>query len=257
MTQARNASESKSDRGSTSASQPNPLFRVLSLDGGGAKGIYTLGVLKEVESLLHRPVCEGFDLIFGTSTGAIITALIALGRSVDQIRDLYRSRVVEVMAEFLPRAKSAALQRLASDEFGDQDFSAFKTNVGIVCTRWQFEQPMIFKTNIGQAHGRSASFVPGFGCKIKDVVEASCSAYPFFRKKTVKTSNDEEMALVDGGFCANNPTLYAIADATKALKIPPKRVRVVSVGVGEYPTPVYGVLDLMRLVGYVSQAMTT
>ena len=89
-------------------SQADPLFRILSLDGGGAKGIYTLGVLKEIEALLDRPVCEGFDLIFGTSTGAIITALIALGRSVDQIRDLYRSRVVEVMAKFLPRAKSAS-----------------------------------------------------------------------------------------------------------------------------------------------------
>jgi len=54
------------------------LFRVLSLDGGGAKGFYTLGALKEIEGMIGRPLCQRFDLIFGTSTGAIIAALICL-----------------------------------------------------------------------------------------------------------------------------------------------------------------------------------
>ena len=43
--------------------------RVLSLDGGGAKGFYTLGVLKEIEAMVGQSICERFDLIFGTSTG--------------------------------------------------------------------------------------------------------------------------------------------------------------------------------------------
>ena len=43
--------------------------------------------------------------------------------------------------------------------------------------------------------------------------------------------------LIDGGYCANNPTLYAIADAIMALKLPPEQLRVVSVGVGVYPSP--------------------
>ena len=60
------------------------LFRVLSLDGGGAKGFYTLGVLKEVEAMVGHRLCESFDLVFGTSTGAIIAALICLGKSVDE-----------------------------------------------------------------------------------------------------------------------------------------------------------------------------
>jgi patatin-like phospholipase/acyl hydrolase len=61
------------------ALQKDRICRILSLDGGGAKGFYTLGVLKEVEAKLGRKICEGFDLIFGTSTGAIIAALLALG----------------------------------------------------------------------------------------------------------------------------------------------------------------------------------
>jgi predicted acylesterase/phospholipase RssA len=49
--------------------------RILSLDGGGAKGFYTLGVLKEIEAMLGCPLHTRFDLIFGTSTGAIIATL--------------------------------------------------------------------------------------------------------------------------------------------------------------------------------------
>ena len=53
--------------------QPSKRYcRILSLDGGGAKGFYTLGVLKEIEAMINQPLAEKFDLIFGTSTGAII-----------------------------------------------------------------------------------------------------------------------------------------------------------------------------------------
>lgn len=60
--------------------------------------------------------------------------------------------------------------------------------------------------------------VPGFGCTIADAVKASCSAYPFLKKTTVKAGEGSEIALIDGGNCANNPKLYAIADAVIALK---------------------------------------
>ena len=61
-------------------------FRILSLDGGGAKGVYTLGVLKEIEALIGCPLWEHFDLVFGTSTGSIIAALTCLGNGVDESR---------------------------------------------------------------------------------------------------------------------------------------------------------------------------
>lgn len=46
------------------------VLRVLTFDGGGAKGFYTLGVLKEVETMIGCPLHQKFDLVFGTSTGA-------------------------------------------------------------------------------------------------------------------------------------------------------------------------------------------
>jgi predicted acylesterase/phospholipase RssA len=212
--------------------------KILSLDGGGAKGFYTLGVLKEIEAMmLGRPLCEHFDLIFGTSTGAIIAALLALGHRVDQIHSLYQKHVPTVMAHSKPSGRSAALRELASTVFGDHSFADVRTGVGIVATHWLLEKPMIFKTSVAQAHGRHATFVPGFGCKIADAVVASCSAYPFFNRTVVTTGDGREIELIDGGYCANNPTLYAIADAVEALKKSPSDLRVVSLGVGGYPEP--------------------
>lgn len=214
----------------------NSPCRILSLDGGGAKGFYTLGVLKEIEGLVGAPLCERFDLIFGTSTGGIIAALLALGLDVDSIHKLYADHVPTVMRRWRRSGKSKALTELATTVFGEQTFTAFKTRVGIVATRWDFKKPMIFKGDPAQAHGRQGTFKPGFGCTIADAVRASCSAYPFFEKLVIKIDG-ADVEVIDGGYCANNPTLYAIADALKALKRLPSDLRVVSVGVGDYPPP--------------------
>jgi predicted acylesterase/phospholipase RssA len=211
--------------------------RILSLDGGGAKGFYTLGVLKEIEALTSRPLCESFDLIFGTSTGAIIASLLVLGYKVDAIHALYKDHVPSVMRRRTANGKSKALARLANEVFGDRRFSDVKTGIGIVATRWSFEKPIIFKADVRQSHGRPSTFVPGFGCTIAEAVMASCSAYPYFNKFIVKTDGDNEVQVIDGGYCANNPTLYAIADAVQALKKEYSDLVVVSVGVGVYPEP--------------------
>lgn len=159
------------------SSEENTLqrFRVLSLDGGGAKGFYTLGVLREVEGLVGKPLHQCFDLVFGTSTGAIIAALIGLGRSVDDIHAVYREHVLDVVAQRSVRAKTLALQRLAADVFGDAKFDAVQTAVGVVTTKWIIERPMIFKGDVRQAHGRVGTFAPGFGCTIADVLPANAS----------------------------------------------------------------------------------
>lgn len=213
------------------------LCRVLTLDGGGAKGFYTLGVLKEIEAMVDHPLCESFGLVFGTSTGAIIAALIALGKSVEEIHGVYRNHVPTVMRAGSPPARSQALEKVADRVFGDADFEDLKTGLGVVAARWDFEKPMIFKGSVGQAHGRRATFLPGFTFSISEAVQASCSAYPFFERKVLTTETGDQIELVDGGYCANNPTLFAIADCVKALEKEYQDLRVVSVGVGVYPEP--------------------
>jgi hypothetical protein len=77
---------------------PGPK-RILSLDGGGVRGLITLGMLAKVESILkgrssdpaNFRLCDYFDLVGGTSTGALIATLVALGYQVDDIISLYRT----------------------------------------------------------------------------------------------------------------------------------------------------------------------
>lgn len=89
---------------------------------GGAKGFYTLGVLKEIEGLAGAPLGERFHLIFGTSTGAIIAALLGLGRNVDDVHKLYREHVPTIMRRRLPSGKTAALRHLTHEVFRRRGF---------------------------------------------------------------------------------------------------------------------------------------
>ncbi len=212
-------------------------FRILSLDGGGSKGVYSLGILKEVEALAKRRLCEEFDLIYGTSTGSIIAALLALGHTVDEVTKNYFELIPEVMQHKRKGARSAALKRCADQILGDKRFDAFLTDVGIVTIHYNETRPMIFKSSVKQAHGRYSTFQPGFGCTIAEAVIASSAAFPFFEKAKVITSNQGEPDLIDGGFVANNPTLLAIADAVKAYKVEKENIKVLSLGTGIFKEP--------------------
>lgn len=212
-------------------------FRILSLDGGGAKGVYTLGILKEVEALAGRSLWQEFDLIYGTSTGAIIAAMLALGKTVDEIKDIYFGLIPDIMCSKYKSARTAALKKHAHSIFGEQKFDAFKTDVGIVTTHYDQTRPMIFKSSVKQVHGRMSTFEAGFGCTIADAVIASGAAFPFFERARVVTSNQGEPDLIDGGFIANNPTLLAIADAVEAYRVRKEDIKALSLGVGVYKEP--------------------
>lgn len=251
-----NVAHIKSDQAGTENQRP---FRILSLDGGGAKGFYTIGILEEIEAMMKQPLCGCFDLIFGTSTGAIIAALLARGESVAKVKSLYESHVPRIMGCWTSRGRSVALKELADDVFGEAKFDVFKTNLGIVATRWKDERPMIFKTSVEQAHGSKDSFQPGFGCTVSDAIVASCSAYPFFKRPEIKTGKGDIVLVADGGFCANNPTLYAIADATRSLKRSYESLRVLSLGVGSYPEPKTwrSLLKLFPTIPFIQKIMGT
>lgn len=216
-------------------------FRILSLDGGGSKGVYTLGILKELESLIGKRICDEFDLIYGTSTGSIIAALLSLGNSVDEITEIYFNFIPDVMQYWWSKKrKSEALKRNTEKIIGTTKFDSLKTDIGIVTMNYYLKRPTIFKFSEQQAHGRKATFESGFGCTIAEAIIASSAAYPFFEKVRVNTSNIGEQLLIDGGFLANNPTLYAIADAVNAYEIPKDKIKVLSLGVGIYNTPPLG-----------------
>ncbi len=224
-------------------SNDSEIFRILTLDGGGSKGVYSLGFLREFEKLTGEALYKCFDLIYGTSTGAIIAALIALGKNLEEIIEFYLSSIPEILSTNRRSLRSRRLEKHARKIFGDAKFDAFKVNIGIVAMHYGYAKPMIFKSSIQQAHGRHSTFAPGFGCRISDAILASCAAFPYFERVTVKTVNQGNPELMDGGFVGNNPALFALADAAKAFDIPLKSIRMLSLGVGEYPNAPTGLVD--------------
>ena len=71
-------------------------FRILSIDGGGIRGIVAARMLEVIEQQLNQPLREYFDLITGTSTGALIAASLMIGHSATQLVDLYLNRGKEI-----------------------------------------------------------------------------------------------------------------------------------------------------------------
>jgi patatin-like phospholipase/acyl hydrolase len=236
------------------AEQKKPL-RILVLDGGGSKGVYTLGVLKELELKLGGTLCEHFDLIYGTSTGSIIASLIALGKSIQSIEELYFTLIPQIMGGYFKSGKSKRLEAEADRIFGDLKFDAFKTMIGIVSMNYDTQLPLIFKTNIKQAHGMKQSWEDGFGCTISEAVQSSCSAYPIFDIKKLVLSNKGSKTpvnVIDGGFIANDATLFAMIDAHKAFKMDIDQIRLLSVGCGKFiETPLNLKFRVLRKVGMV------
>ncbi len=214
-------------------------FYILSLDGGGSLGVYTLGVLERVEALVGKRLSDHFDLIYGTSTGSIIGCLLSLGYSVEKISKIYLKYIPKIMTPLKSSQRSEALRQCANsnDVFGKKKFDdqTFKTLTGVVATHSDNPRPLVFKSSkrlfmSGQKEGE-----PGFGCSISDAVVASCSAAPLFDRHKITTgSKIDGIKSFDGGFVANNPTLFAITDAIKALNIPEQEIRVLNVGVGSY-----------------------
>lgn len=216
--------------------------RILTLDGGGSKAWFPLGALKVLESCSGKLLYELFDMIAGTSTGSIIATFLVLGYSVDEIHKFYQENVREVMRKLTKAKRSNALNKALTMILGKRTFYDVKRKLIIPTTCADTKKPVILKSDDSLAYGRKGTFIPGFGLTLADGVEASCSAYPYFDYKIVTTSSGIKMRLFDGGYYANNPTIYAITDALRALKVDRSSLQVLSVGTGSYPDPNSNVL---------------
>lgn len=79
--------------------QNDDSIRILQIDGGGVKGIIPAIICTEIEQRLGKPIHEIFDLITGTSTGAVIGGALAMGMSASKLKNFYLNEVVDLFSK--------------------------------------------------------------------------------------------------------------------------------------------------------------
>ena len=239
--------------------------RILALDGGGLRGVLTLGMLREIETILRAQhggdpdfrLAHYFDLIAGTSTGAIIAASLSLGMTVDEVHGHYLSLGKFVFKRTLIRwgalrAKFDAekVKEALMGVFGDRrlDSADFRTGLLVVSKRLDTGSPWPITNNPNSKYfnaGRQATTIPNREFPLWQVVRASTAAPTFFDPESIRIgrgSNDLKPAtgdFVDGGVSpSNNPSLQALMTATMDgyrmnWPVGEDKLLVVSVGTGK------------------------
>lgn len=224
-------------------------YRILSLDGGGIRGLMTAVWLKQLEQKLGGPLTEHFDLVAGTSTGALLACAVSSGMSADRILQVYVERGREVFPSRAAQLWSRAT-RLFSDGvsapkydgvglrqelvgvFGNATFGTLRIDPTLITSYdTQRRESIVFKT----LHERHRSL------RIVDICMASAAAPAYFPAHVVEIEG-RTSPLIDGGVVANNPTACAIAEAAAVHKddekFSLKKLIVASFGTGEATRPI-------------------
>jgi len=211
--------------------------RILALDGGGVKGLLTLGMLKPLEDELRARaggdeafrLCDYYDLIGGTSTGAIIATGLALGLSVDELIALYQQLCPDVFGRaardgmFLQsRFESKRLRRalarvLTTKTLGTEDL---RTGLAIHAKRIDTGSAWVITNHpLGAFYDPApeTGIFPNKRYRLIDLVLASAAAPTFFDEVTIDIAFDERRRpikkgyFVDGAVSANNnPSLQML-----------------------------------------------
>jgi patatin-like phospholipase/acyl hydrolase len=84
------------------------MRRILTIDGGGIKGVFPAAFLATLENELGAPIGDYFDLIAGTSTGGIIAMGLGLGLTARELHGLYRDAGRRIFKRRFPRASASA-----------------------------------------------------------------------------------------------------------------------------------------------------
>lgn len=215
--------------------------RILTLDGGGLRGILSLGLLAEIEELLRKRhggspyfrLCHYFDLIAGTSTGAIIATALAMGWSTKDLADYYMRLGRQVFEKSLlrfglMRAKydQDRLVRELKQVFGEDtllgDPDKILTGLLIVTKRTDTGSPWPVGNNPRGPYFLASrpGVIANSGYSLWQLVRASTAAPTYFDPQRLMIATEEGKApafgdFVDGGVSPfNNPALQALMYAT-------------------------------------------
>lgn len=218
-------------------------FKILAVDGGGFRGVYSAHILKRIEDEFSIKWRNDFNLIAGTSTGSIIAASLALGLSANKVIEVYKDHGADIFKKSLFPRKGIIRSRY--------DNTGLRTVLGSLfegAKLGDIEVPLILPaTDIGNGcvHVFKSTYHNEFfrdkDVPVADAVLASCSAPTYFPPAI--TSGDDPYLLADGGLWANSPSLVAAIDAKRRLGANLEDLRVLSIGTGKsnqfYPIKKY------------------
>lgn len=198
--------------------------RILTLDGGGVRGLISLEFLARIEDILRSRsgradfrLCDYFDLISGTSTGAIIAACLALGLSVEEVRRGYHQFARRVFGRRRWRRWTAMyderplvaelLQAFEQRTLGDE---SLKTGLCLILKRADTNStwPLL-------NHPAGKYYAMNKDIKLWEAVRASTAAPTLFLPQMVNVGKMEQAAFIDGAISmANNPAWQTLLVAT-------------------------------------------
>jgi patatin-like phospholipase/acyl hydrolase len=203
--------------------------RVLSIDGGGVRGLLPAAIIAEIEARTGKPTHELFDLMVGTSIGGIaVMALTAPDREDPGKPRHSAAELVEFYTEIAPRIFSVSVSRwvrtgdrllhekypneildqVLDEAFADTTLAEALTPIMVTAFDTESRRPLMFKSE--EAKREPASNLP-----MRIVGRAAVAAPTLFEPVHLKMANGEHATCVDGGIYANNPAMCAYVEALK------------------------------------------
>lgn len=192
-------------------------YKILSIDGGGIKGLYSATILKRLEQK-YGPISDYFDLICGTSTSGIIALALAAGLPCKKIIEFYRNYGPKIfpynsrLARFLAGVKQTIISSKYQDnvlkEALTHVFNELRINDSCCClcipaVNLVTMQGIVFKT------GHVKELTRDGDLRMVDVALATTAAPTYFPLSKIQGISD---FLVDGGLWANNPSLIGVIE---------------------------------------------
>lgn len=213
------------------------MFRILSLAGGGLRGAFAIGLLAELEQRLERPLWEYFDLIAGTSTGAITAAALCSGMTaleVEQFYEKHSAKIFKPREPYEPKKYAKFAYKLAKrvlakrgqnldhffqsrycpfslndaleEGFGDKRLSDVKESRLLVPTvNLTDGVTRVFRSCHLPDHTSTANW------RVVDVIVASAAAPTYFPHKRMPDGKD----YADGGLWAIDPGVAALSESVR------------------------------------------
>lgn len=207
--------------------------QLLSLSGGGFRGLFTARLLEELERRADRPLAEAFEVLAGTSIGGILAIALAVGRPASALRSTIEAEGPRLFASpsmwrRLVRApySNQALRRLIVEILGEaaeQSLRDVEIALVIPAVSQSAGRPRIFRSRgLAGAEADDLSLV--------DTALATAAAPTYFPPHRSRTEN-----LVDGGLIANAPELVAVIEMLRNLAVDLPSVHVLSLGTAAPP----------------------